>query len=47
MIGEAGLILSEHAPVPDSLGCLTPAAALGTESVPRFERAGLRFRVAD
>lgn len=47
MLGEAGLILSERAPAPGSLGCLTPAAALGTESVPRFERAGLRFRVAD
>lgn len=47
MIGEAGLILSERSPVPHSLGCLTPAAALGTESAPRFERAGLRFRIAD
>jgi len=27
--------------------CLTPAAALGTASVERFERAGLRFSVAD
>jgi short subunit dehydrogenase-like uncharacterized protein len=45
MLGEAGLILAAEPPTPDSLGCLTPAAALGTGSVPRFERAGLRFSV--
>lgn len=46
MIAEAGLILSERSPEPGTLGCLTPAAALGTASAPRFERAGLQFRVA-
>lgn len=43
MLGEAGLILATSAP--ERLGCLTPAAALGTGSAPRFERAGLRFAV--
>jgi len=47
MLGEAGLILSERPLAPGSLGCLTPAAALGTGSAPRLERAGLRFSVAD
>jgi short subunit dehydrogenase-like uncharacterized protein len=43
MLGEAGLIVA--ASPPEGGGCLTPAAALGTASVPRFERAGLRFIV--
>lgn len=47
ILGEAGLILAERAPAPGSLGCLTPATALGTASAPRFARAGLRFTVAD
>ena len=47
MLGEAGLILSEQDATPGSRGCLTPAAALGTESLPRFERAGLSITVAD
>jgi len=47
MLGEAGLILSEKSPTPDRVGCLTPAAALGTGSIPRFERAGLKIVIAD
>ena len=47
MLGEAGLILSGESPVPGSRGCLTPAAALGTASLPRFERAGMSITVAD
>jgi short subunit dehydrogenase-like uncharacterized protein len=43
MLGEAGLIVAATAP--EGGGCLTPAAALRTASVPRFERAGLRFAV--
>lgn len=43
ILGEAGLILSERAPASGSFGCLTPAIALGTASMARFERAGLRF----
>ncbi len=45
MLGEAGLILSELPPASGAFGCLTPAAALGTESIPRFERAGLTVTV--
>lgn len=45
MIGEAGLLLAEEGG-PDRSGFLTPAIALGTERLARFERAGVRFRVA-
>lgn len=46
MLGEAGLLLAEDGATPAGGGCLTPAAALGTGGLDRFERAGLRFRVA-
>ena len=46
MLGEAGLMLAEPGLTPDRAGCLTPATALGTESLARFERARLRFSVA-
>lgn len=45
MLGEAGLMLAEPGLTPDRAGCLTPATALGTGSLERFERARLRFRV--
>jgi short subunit dehydrogenase-like uncharacterized protein len=45
MIGEAGLLLAEPGATPERSGCLTPATALGTGSVDRFERARLRFSV--
>ncbi len=45
MLGEAGLMLAEEGATPQGGGCLTPAAALGTANVGRFERAGLRFAV--
>jgi len=45
MLGEAGLMLAEEGATPQGGGCLTPAAALGTANVDRFERAGLRFAV--
>jgi short subunit dehydrogenase-like uncharacterized protein len=47
MIGEAGLLLAEPGATPERSGCLTPATALGTGSVDRFERARLRFSVRD
>jgi short subunit dehydrogenase-like uncharacterized protein len=47
LLGEAGLLLAEQGATTDRAGCLTPAAALGTASVERFERARLRFSVAD
>ena len=46
MLGEAGLLLAEPGATPDGSGCLTPAIALGTGSVDRFERARLRFSVS-
>lgn len=46
MFGEAGLLLCEDGATPPGGGCLTPAAALGTARLDRFERAGLRFGVS-
>ena len=43
MLGEAGMLLAEDGTTPAGAGCLTPAAALGTACVARFERAGVRF----
>lgn len=43
MLGEAGMLLAEDGATPKLAGCLTPAAALGTACVGRFERAGVRF----
>ena len=45
MLGEAGLMLAEPGLTPERSGCLTPATALGTGSIERFERAKLRFSV--
>ncbi|HEV3072521.1 MAG TPA: saccharopine dehydrogenase NADP-binding domain-containing protein [Solirubrobacteraceae bacterium] len=45
MLGEAGLILAAVDLAPKRSGCLTPAAALGTGSLERFEHARLRFAV--
>ena len=45
MLGEAGMLLSEDGATPERAGCLTPASALGTAHIDRFERAGLRFSV--
>jgi short subunit dehydrogenase-like uncharacterized protein len=39
------MLLAEDGATPASAGCLTPAAALGSGGVARFERAGLRFSV--
>jgi short subunit dehydrogenase-like uncharacterized protein len=46
MLGEAGLLLAEEGAAPERAGCLTPAAALGTKSLDRLARAGLRFAVS-
>ena len=43
MLGEAGLLLAEQGITPERAGCLTPAMALGTSCLQRFERARLRF----
>jgi short subunit dehydrogenase-like uncharacterized protein len=45
MLGEAGLLLAEPGATPGRYGCVTPALALGTASLARFERAGLSFSV--
>lgn len=45
MLGEAGLLLAEAGATPDRTGCLTLAAALGTEHVDRFQHARLGFTV--
>ena len=46
MLGEAGLLLAEEGATPERAGCLTPATALGTGCLDRFERAGVRFSVS-
>ncbi len=45
MLGEAGMVLAEDGATPQRAGCLTPASALGTAQIDRFERARLRFSV--
>jgi short subunit dehydrogenase-like uncharacterized protein len=45
MLGETGLMLAEEGLTPERGGCLTPATALGTDHLDRFEPAGLRFAV--
>lgn len=46
VLGEVGLLLAEDGATPERAGCLTPATALGTQSLARFERAGARFSVS-
>jgi short subunit dehydrogenase-like uncharacterized protein len=46
LLGEAGLLLAEDGATPARAGCLTPATAIGTASLARFERAGARFSVS-
>lgn len=46
MLGEVGLLLAEDGATPERAGCLTPATALGTAHLDRFERAGVRFSVS-
>ncbi len=46
LLGEVGLLLAEAGATPQRAGSLTPATALGTASLDRFERAGARFVVS-
>ena len=46
MLAEAGLLMAEEGATPALAGCLPPALALGTASLPRFERAGMSFSVS-
>jgi short subunit dehydrogenase-like uncharacterized protein len=45
LLGEAGMLLAEDGATPARAGCLTPATALGTACIERFERAQVRFSV--
>jgi short subunit dehydrogenase-like uncharacterized protein len=45
LLGEAGMLLAEDGATPQRSGCLTPAVALGTGCIPRFERAGMRIAI--
>jgi short subunit dehydrogenase-like uncharacterized protein len=47
MLGEAGLMMADDEATPDRAGCITPAVALGTDSIERFDHARMRFSVAD
>jgi len=46
MLGEVGLLLAEEGATPQRAGCLTPATALGTAHLDRFEHAGVRFSLS-
>jgi short subunit dehydrogenase-like uncharacterized protein len=46
MLGEVGLLLAEDGATPERGGCLTPATALGTAHLDRFNRAGVRFAIS-
>ena len=46
MLGEAGLLLAEPGQTPERFGCLTPAIALGTSSIDRFEAARMSFTLS-
>jgi short subunit dehydrogenase-like uncharacterized protein len=43
MLAEAGLLMAEAGATPAYAGCLPPSLALGTATLPRFERAGMTF----
>jgi len=47
LLGEAGMLLAEDGATPARAGCLTPASALGTACLPRFEHARLRFTLSE
>jgi short subunit dehydrogenase-like uncharacterized protein len=43
MLGELGILLAEDGATPARAGCLTPALALGSACIERFDLAQLRF----
>ncbi len=45
MMGEAGMLLAEPGATPDRTGALTPAAAIGTQEIERFQHARLGFNL--
>ncbi len=46
ILGEAGLMIATSGVTPERSGCLTPATALGTGALDRFEAAGMRIGLA-
>jgi short subunit dehydrogenase-like uncharacterized protein len=46
MLGEAGILLAEDGVTPERAGCLTPALALGTDCLERFDLARVRFSLS-
>jgi short subunit dehydrogenase-like uncharacterized protein len=46
MLAEAGLLMAEEGTTPTLAGCLPPSLALGTATLPRFDRAGMSFRAS-
>ncbi len=47
ILGEAGLAIATEGETPARFGCVTPAVALGTESIPRFAEADMAIRLVD
>lgn len=47
MIAEAGLCLALDANLPEAVGLVTPASAMGEALIPRLERAGIVLSVRD
>jgi short subunit dehydrogenase-like uncharacterized protein len=47
MLGELGILLAEEGATPERVGCLTPALALGSDCVERFDLARVRFSVEE
>jgi short subunit dehydrogenase-like uncharacterized protein len=47
MLGEAGMMIAEPGVTPKRSGCLTPATALGSGAIDRFEHGRLRFALRD
>jgi short subunit dehydrogenase-like uncharacterized protein len=45
ILGEAGLAIATAGETPEKFGCVTPAAALGTRSIPRFAEADLEIKL--
>jgi short subunit dehydrogenase-like uncharacterized protein len=45
LLGEAGLMLADEGVTPDLAGHLTPAAALGSAHIDRFDHARLHFTI--
>jgi short subunit dehydrogenase-like uncharacterized protein len=43
LLGETGMLLAEDGATPERAGCLTPAWALGSACLPRFELAHMRI----